>query len=214
MSSPNPGYGTSGYGQGGYGNEPIEALPIGYYQRLLTSQYQAPGSPKLNAFLYVLLKKFDDVSQCLVKFDTAFDIDSAIGQQLDALGTVAGASRTVGFQPSGGVSPVLDDATYRLYIKAKIAQNQWDGTVTSLYAIWKYLFPSGNIVIADQQNMTAIIFITGSFTSIIQDLITNGYIVPRPEGVEYTFQLGDLPVFGADLDNAYVAGADLGHAAA
>jgi hypothetical protein len=211
---PNPGYGAGGYGQGGYGNQPIETLPIGYYVALLTSQYQPPSSPKLNALLYVLLKKFDDVSQCLVKFDTAFDLDGAVGPQLDALGQVAGAARTVGFQPSGSVSPVLDDATYRIYIKAKIAQNQWDGTITSLYSIWKYLFPSGSIVIADQQNMTAIIFLSGSFTSIIQDLITNGYIVPRPEGVLYTYVFSTLPAFGADLNNSYIAGADLGHAAA
>lgn len=210
---PNPGYGTGGYGQGGYGNQPIQTLPIGYYTALLTSQYQPPSSPKLNALLYVLLRKFDDVSQCLVKFDTAFDLDSAVGAQLDELGQVAGAARTVGFQPSGGVSPVLDDATYRIYIKAKIAQNQWDGTITSLYFIWKSLFPSGNVVIADQQNMTAVIFLSGSFTSIIQDLITNGYIVPRPEGVLYTYVFSMLPVFGADLNNAYIAGADLGHAA-
>ena len=102
-------YGTGGYGQGGYGNQPIEVLPLGYYQWLLTSQYV--NSPKLNALLYVLLKKFDDVSQCLVKFDTAFDLDSAVGPQLDALGAIAGALRTVGFQPSGGVSATLDDDT-------------------------------------------------------------------------------------------------------
>jgi hypothetical protein len=209
---PNPGYGTNGYGLGGYGNEPIETLPIGYYQALRTAQYV--NSPKFNALLYVLLKKFDDVSQCLVKFDTAFDLDSAVGAQLDALGVIAGVGRVVNFQPSNSVSPVLDDTTYRIYVKAKIAQNQWDGTITSLYTIWKYLFPSGNIVIADQQNMTAVIFISVGFTSIIQDLIVNGFIVPRPEGVEYTYVFAEMPVFGADLDNAYIAGADLGHAAA
>jgi hypothetical protein len=130
------------------------------------------------------------------------------------LGAIAGAGRTVGFQPSDSVSPVLDDATYRIYIKAKIAQNQWDGTITSLYAIWKYLFPVGSIIIADNQNMTATIFLSGSFTSIIQDLITNGYIVPRPEGVLYTYDFAELPAFGFDLDNSFVAGFDVGKWAA
>ena len=204
----NPGYGTSGYGLGGYGNQPIETLPIGYYQSLLSSQYV--NSRKLNALLYVLLKKFDDVSQCLVQFDTAFDLDDAVGTQLDLLGSIAGASRTVTFQPSNGVSPVLDDTTYRIYIKAKIAQNQWDGTVTSLFNIWKYLFPAGNVIIADNQNMTATIFLSGSFTSIIQDLITNGYIVPRPEGVQYTYDFAELPAFGFDLNNSFIAGFDVG----
>jgi hypothetical protein len=203
-------YGAGGCGQTGYGNQPIENLPIGYYMGLLTQLYAPPNAPKLNALLYMLLKKFDDVSQCLVKMDTSMDLDIAIGAQLDMLGATAGALRTVGFQPSNGVSPVLDDTTYRLYIKAKIAQNQWDGTRTLIYALWRLLFPSGQIIIADNQNMTATIFLSGSFTSIVQDLITNGYIVPRPEGVLYEYTFASLPAFGWDLNNSFVAGFDVG----
>lgn len=220
---PNPGYGVQGYGSGGYGNQPIQSLPIGYYLARLTHLYRA-SSPKLNALLYVLLKKFDDVSQCLTTFDVAFDLDSAIGVQLDVLGTIAGASRTLPFQPSFDVSPVLDDATYRTYIKAKIGQNQWDGTPTSLYALWHELFPTVSIIIADNQNMSATLFIGGLPSSLIIDMvagyavngatsgnITNSLIVPRPEGVEYGFLLSTQPVFGFDLNNSYIAGFDLGH---
>ena len=220
---PNPGYGTGGYGQSGYGNQPIQSLPIGYYISRLTHEYV--HSPKLNALLYVLLKKFDDVSQCLTKLDTALDLDSAVGAQLDMLGVIAQAGRVLPFQPSFGVSPVLDDDTYRIYIKAKIGQNQWDGTITSLYVLWQQLFPTVGIVIADNQNMSATLFISGSPrpNSLILDMIAgyaingsssgtvqNGLIVPRPEGVEYAFEIGDLPVFGFDLDNAFVAGFDVG----
>lgn len=205
----NPNYGTQGYGTGGYGNQSIETLPLGYYTALLTSQYAL--SPKLNALLRVLLQKFDDASQVLVTMDTALDLDIAVGAQLDMLGTVVAANRTVGFQPSGGVSPVLDDTTYRLYIKAKIAQNQWDGTLPSLYPIWQRLFPSGKIIIIDNQNMTADITLTGAFTSIIQDLIVNGYIVPRPEGVQYTFLFGVLPFFGFGSSPGFIAGFGEGH---
>ena len=219
---PNPGYGASGYGLSGCGNQPIESLPIGYYQRLLTHFYR--NSPKLNALLYVLLKKFDDVSQCLTQFDTALDLDSAVGEQLDLLGEIPNAARTLPFQPSFGVSPVLDDDTYRIYIKAKIGQNQWDGTPVGLYALWTKLFPTVRIVIADNQNMSATLFIGGLPSSIIIDMIAgyavngassgavyNSLIVPRPEGVEYSFELGNLPAFGFDLDNSYVAGFDVGH---
>jgi hypothetical protein len=205
----NPYYGTSGYGLGGYGNEPIETLPIGYYLSLLTSEYKQ--SPKLNALLYVLLKKFDDVTNCLVQMDTALDLDGAVGAQLDLLGTIPNASRLVNFQPSGGVSPLLDDATYRTYIKAKIARNQWDGRIDSLYAIWKQLFPSGTIVIEDNQDMTATIVLTGAFTSILQDLIVNGYIIPRPEGVLYNYVFGVLPFFGFGSSPGFIAGFDTGH---
>lgn len=205
----NPGYGVGGYGTGGYGNQPIETLPIGYYTGLLTSEWR--GSPKLTKLLYMLLKKFDDVSQCLVQMDTALDLDIAVGPQLDMLGQVVGAARTVGFQPSGGVSPVLDDDTYRILIKARIGWNQWDGTIDSLYALWAQLFPAGQIVILDNQNMTATITLTGAFTSITQDLINNGYIIPRPEGVEYTFLFGTLPYFGFGSSPGFIAGFDTGH---
>lgn len=220
----NPNYGVGGYGAGGYGNPPINTLPLGYYYGLLTSQYQAPNSPKLNALLYVLLKKFDDVSQCLVQMTAALDLDNAVGAQLDLLGTIAGAARTLPFQPSFGASPVLDDATYRVYIKAKIAQNQWDGTIDALYGVWAYLFPTARITIADNQNMTATLYINGVSNPLLLDMIAgyaingatsgvvnSGLIVPRPEGVEYSFELGTLPVFGFDFNNSYVAGWDAGH---
>jgi hypothetical protein len=143
--------------------------------------------------------------------DVALDLDYATGLQLDNLGATVGASRTVSFQPSNGVSPVLDDATYRLYIKAKIAQNQWDGTLDGLQGSWQTLFPDGKIVVADNQNMTATILLAGAFTSIQQDLITNGYIVPRPEGVLYTYAFGSLPYFGFGFATTYVAGFGEGH---
>jgi hypothetical protein len=143
--------------------------------------------------------------------DLVFDLDVAIGAQLDALGDIAGIGRTVNFQPSGGVSPTLDDDTYRLLIKAKIAQNQWDGTITSLYLVWQALFPGGVIVIEDNQNMTADIVLTGTFSTIAQELISNGYIVPRPEGVLYTYIFSELPIFGFDSAPGFIAGFDVGH---
>jgi hypothetical protein len=210
----NPSYGIGGYGSGLYGNEPIESLPIGYYLGLLTSQWSPPNSPKTNAFLQFLLQKFDDASQCLVSMDLAFDLDFAQGAQLDALGVIVGAKRTVGFQPSFAVSPILDDETYRIYIKYKIVANQWDGTIPGLYAAWRQIFLPGapplSILVADQQNMSADVIVTGGSSSILTDLVNNGYIVPRPEGVLYNYGFGNLPVFGFDRNDAYQAGFDLG----
>lgn len=205
----NPGWGTGGWGQGGWGNEPVESLPIGAYLALLTSEYRL--SPKLKALLLMLLQKADDITRCLAQFDFLMDLDNATGELLDMLGSIVGASRTVSFQPSNGVSPILDDTTFRTLIYAQIAQNHWDGTIGSLQAVWQQLFPGGKIIIADNQNMTATVIVTGSFTSITLDLIRNGYICPRPQGVLYTYDFGTLPAFGFDSNNAYVAGFDTGH---
>jgi hypothetical protein len=195
------------YGSGAYGAAPIENLPLGYYLGLLTSEYR--NSPKLNAFLALLLQKFQDASQCLVQMEAAFDIDNAIGVQLDAIGTIVGASRTLPFQPTGGLSPVLGDADYRTYLKSKAAQNQWNGTIDGLQNIWQTLFPGGQIIVADHQNMSATIFLTGTFSPILQQMILNGLVVPRPQAVQYNYVF-NLPAFGFDLNNAFIAGFDVG----
>lgn len=207
-----PFYGQSGYGSGGYGIGDyglIYKQPLGYYLNLLTSQYKL--SPNLIKFAQLAWQPIDDLTNVLAFITNNYDLDFAVGVQLDVCGQLIGQSRTVGFQPSGGVSPILDDATYRLLLYARRAQNAWDGKINSLYPIWKTLFPSGKLVVNDNQNMSVTVIMSGTFTSILQDLIEQGYIVPRPEGVLYNYVFGTLPIFGTDLDNTYVAGVDLGH---
>jgi len=183
--------------------------PVSYYQALLTSQYQT--STNFLAWLAAPLNILNDASTCLASFDANFDLATAYGAQLDIIGQIVGASRTVPFQPSGSVSPVLDDATYRILLQAQIAQNQWDGTIDSLQTIWRSLFPGGTIAIVDGQNMSVSVILAGAFSSILQDLITHGLIVPRPQGVLYNYTFSTLPIFGFDSDNTYIAGFDHGH---
>lgn len=163
------------------------------------------------AWLQAALQPIDDLTTCLAQFPTAFDLDYATGPQLDILGQIIGVARTVPFQPSNGVSPILDDATYRVLLQAKVAQNHWDGKINSLYPIWKKLFPGGgSLIVQDAQDMTATVIISGAFSSILVDLITHGMIVPRPEGVLLTYVYSETPVLGFDLNNQYVAGFDAG----
>lgn len=187
---------------------PIGALPNGYYSNLLTSEYQ--NTVEFQQWLQSVLNIAQDISNCLQFITSAFDLDYAVGVQLDVLGVIVGVGRIVPFQPTGGVSPILDDTTYRLLIKATIANNQWDGKIGSLYPIWRTLFPSGTVVIEDNQNMTATITITGTFSSIIKDLISNDMIVPRPQAVAYTYNFGSLPFFGFDRMDSFISGWDTG----
>jgi Protein of unknown function (DUF2612) len=207
------GYAGGGYGVGGYGGAggPIFSLPTSYYLNLLTSEYRL--APNLNAWLAAALGPLNDLTSCLATYTVNFDLDYAEGTQLDALGEIVGVGRVLPFQPSGSVSPTLDDNTYRLLLRATIARNEWDGTIDGLQSFWQAAFPGGSIVIEDNQNMTANIILTGSFSSIVQDLITHGMIVPRPEGVQYSYNLSTLPLFGFDESNSYIAGFDAGHMA-
>jgi hypothetical protein len=198
------GYGKGGYGEGYYGGT---ALP--YYLSLVTSEYQL--SPKFLAWLSACLQVLDDAIPVAMNLDYSFDLDAAVGKQLDVLGEVVGVGRTLPFQPSGGASPILDDDTYRLLLRARVAWNHWDGRINSLQSIWKGLFPGGVIQVEDNQDMTINLTVSGSFSAIVLDLINNGMIVPRSEGVLVNVgQLADRPFFGFDRSDGYVAGFDVG----
>jgi hypothetical protein len=261
-----------------------------YYLDLFTSQYQGPNtSPNLLALAALLMQPFLDVSACADSLPAAFNLSTAVGVQLDALGTLIGVSRTLPFTPTSSVStdtanaitvtgpqpvavlsianmyvgqevmvdtggseetveitqletafphpfmyadftlthasgvPVVDiitavlgDSDYRILLMAKVIQNQFNGLFqgsgSTLWQSWQLLFPGGHIYITDNQNMTADVFIAGSFTPLQIQMIQNGLIVPRPEGVEFTYEFGTLPLFGFDdLNPTFVAGFDTGH---
>lgn len=201
------GFGAQPYGTGG--GLPYVIPSLGYYLSLLTSQYQ--NALNLIAFLTACLQPFIDAGMLIAGMVNAFDLHAAIGSQLDMLGQIIGVGRAVTFQPTGGVSPILDDSTYRILLMAKIAQNQWNGSIDSLYSLWPTLFPGGQIAVIDNQNMSATIILSGAFTSILQDLISNGLIIPRPQGVQYNYEFPTLPVFGFGASNAYIAGFGTGH---
>jgi hypothetical protein len=192
-----------------YAQNPAIKFSLQYYQDLLTSEYSS--SPNMLSWLQSNLQLFQDVIACANGFDANLDLGIAVGAQLDVLGTILGQSRTMTFQPSNSVSPVLDDTTYRLLLQATILRNHWNGLLLSLRTIWNLLFPSGVLLYTDNQNMTVNFYIAAPFTSIIQDLISHNLILPRPQGVLYIFSFAALPLLGFDENTAFIAGFDTGH---
>jgi streptogramin lyase len=112
--------------------------------------------------------------------------------------------------PNTPVSPILDDTTYRLVLKAKVFQNHWNGQIDSFQAFWQLLFPGGQIAIDDGQNMSATVILSGLFTQIIVDLIEHGYIVPRSQAVQFSYTFPEFPMLGFDENTSLIAGLDLG----
>lgn len=183
--------------------------PILYYLNLITSSYRS--KPKFISWLTVFLEKVHDITSVLDVIDLLFDIDYATGNQLDILGRIIGQDRIVNFQPSDGSSSILDDATYRTLLKAKIIKNQWKGDIVSLGPLWKILFPDGEIIIVDNQDMTMSAIIAGNFSLIERDLVRHGYIVPKPQSVGLKIYFGSVPFFAYDMENEYFAGYDIGN---
>jgi hypothetical protein len=164
------------------------------------------------AWVEANISLLDGSTDLIDAIDQYFDLDTAIGDQLDIIGEIVGQGRQVDFEPTGGSKPILSDEDYRVLLKAKIAKNMWDGKIDSLQSIWATIFPGGGIVIQDNQDMTAYVFVLGNFSYTVRELIRNDYIVPRPQGVSYNvFYNSDVPLFGFDLDTDFIAGFDKGY---
>lgn len=140
--------------------------------------------PKLLQWLNCLLEKIEEIEECAESISDCFDLDTAQGKQLDKLGELIGRQRELTFQPEKNVSSILEDDIYRTVLRAKIGINHWDGTIPSIYELWKNLFPDYKLHIKDNQDMSMEAIVLGDLKNLEKELVHNGYIVPRPEGVK------------------------------
>lgn len=179
------------------------------YLNLVISEHA--DKPNFMAVLTELLQKIDDIDVC--GSISPFDLDTAVGVQLDVLGLFLDISRILAFQPSAGISPVLDDDTYRLALRAKVAKNTWDGTIPGIQAIWTNLFDTYNIhlVLIDNQDMTMGAVIIGMTSTIQTDLVNHGYFVPKPEGVQMNIVVPPNKLFAYGVESDAFGGYDEGY---
>lgn len=142
--------------------------------------------PKYNAHVDLITRPFSDVSGVMAGFIDAFDLDNALGAQLDVIGLWVGRSRIIRHPIGGGYfsfdTPglgygeslwrgphdpdpgytVLSDDTYRIILKAKIAINNWDGRNDTLPAILDAATAGSGIKrlqIVDNQDMTISVWV-------------------------------------------------------
>lgn len=170
----------------------------------------------------------------------AFDLDTAIGAQLDAVGEWVGISRKINtpiagvyfsfdtagvgfdqgiwkgpFDPDTGITTLPDD-TYRILIRAKIGANRWDGSMAGWKAIIDQVFPpETNIFAQDNGDMTMTVVVAGEPPSaLFLALLTEGYLTLKPEAIGVAFyfvnSVPGIPAFGFDADTTTVGGFDVG----
>ena len=178
------------------------------YLDLITSQYQ--NSPKFKEWLKVLLTPYIDTQNLALNLYTHFDIDNAIGIQLDKLGEIIGVKRLLPFQPISG-NPLLDDYNYRFLLKAQILKNIWDGTNESIYNIWGELNSEIAIAIKDNQDMTVTALFIGELNNLQKEMIEYGMIVPKAQGVKMFYAFSIPPIFSYDQETDYFKGYDEGN---
>lgn len=184
-------------------------VDVSQYQTLITSEHSA--RPKFMALVTGVAQCFVDLQNLMASMPGLFDLDTAVGQQLDVVGEWVGIGRqlsvpltgiyfsldTAGlgfdqgtwlgpFDPTTGLVNLPDDA-YRTLIRAKIAANTWDGTTEGAAAAYQKLFPGGSpeIVIFDHVDMSMSLAIIGPLPDAVTlALFTNGLLNLRPAGVE------------------------------
>ncbi|MGA4275565.1 DUF2612 domain-containing protein (plasmid) [Ralstonia syzygii subsp. celebesensis] len=207
------------------------------YTSLITSEHAS--KPKFSAMMVAVAQCFADQINVMQSIPAAFDLDTAVGVQLDAVGLWAGIKRQVKtplnvyfsldtaglgfdqgnwqgpFDPSTGLTS-LDNETFRTLIRAKIAANSWDGTIPGAAAAYANLFAgsSSYIFIQDNQDMTMTVGVSGAIPSaLLRALFSGGYLPLKPEGVHANYvvpSVNNTSLFGFDVQNQYVAGFDTG----
>jgi uncharacterized protein DUF2612 len=220
-------------------NLPSPSGDVQPYLDLVTSEHQ--DKPKFDAMLRAVLQPFADLKVMLALAPSAYDLDNAAGYQLDQVGKWVGATRdlaspltgvyfsfdTAGvgfdegswkgpFDPTTGLVQLPDD-TYRTLLRARIAANQWNGTVEGAYDAWDVLFAGTgtSILLQDRGTMEILYALTGPLPDAVTlQLFVSGYLDIKPAGVRITAyvvpSVDSAPYFGFDLDNPFIAGFDTG----
>lgn len=211
-------------------------MPTNEYTDLIAGYHV--GKDRYTAWVFTLTEPLRIARERLAALREDFDVDTAIGAQLDAVGVRVGVSRILpmtltdvyfALDDTGGIGldlgvwkgvydPVdgtttLGDETYRAVIKAKIAQNHWDGTRGSLpdflgKVLGQFGQPAKVLDLEDLDTMHVVLHLTKDTTPpIVWELFSRRIIDVTAAGVSVDL-VDNNPWFGFDYETASVKGLD------
>lgn len=180
------------------------------YLDLITSEHNK--QPNYMAMLAAVFQPLADSEAVANGMAVLFDIDTALGLQLDIIGLWVGRSRfltvpitgvffTFNTGPGFNLGILrgrfdqtnelsrLPDEQYRTLLKATIAANHWNGTVPGATAAYAIVFgPLGyQMLIVDHQDMTMTVILGGPVPDALTlALLLGGYLSLKPMGVRIT----------------------------
>jgi len=175
----------------------------------ITSQHA--DKPNFVSMVEKTTKHSADLIALCQQFPSVYDVDTAIGGQLDTVGKWVGATRQLSiplsgvyftldtadlgvdkgillgpFDPTTGLT-ILPDEYYRLVIKSKILNNHWDGSKSQAYAIADIVFASYgyHLFIVDHSDLTMDLGLVGDTPPIpiVIALLTTGKLNLKPAGI-------------------------------
>lgn len=180
------------------------------YTSLITSQHR--DKPRFVAVVDLLANSVGTIADTALSLTTLFDVDFALGVQLDTIGIWVGVSRRLdvpldvffswdttglgwdqgqwnGAHQAGTTTVLLDDETYRLLMKTIIKANHWDGTLVQYQTIMQTFFPTQIFYAVDNQNMTMDTYIDGeALANVPLAIMQSGPLSKiKPAGVGVNF---------------------------
>ena len=159
-----------------------------YYADLLISQYKQ--KPKA----YAMIKAVIDIllmNQLPLTAKDAYDLETAVGSQLDTVGKYQGVTR---YSRGLNGSFVLDDTDFRNLIKMAIVKNSSNSSLSTIqYFLYTY-FPNQIFVFDDQAMRMHYLIDIG--TENLMYAFINELLLPRPTGVQLTgiFYVDSVPL--------------------
>lgn len=185
---------------------PADVTP---YLDLVPSEHR--DRPNFITMLTDLLQPLGDLQINVGLMPSLFDIDTAVGDQLDKVGEWVGVGRdvqvaltgvyfsldsaTLGLDQGSMQGPddptsglvVLPDSGYRTLLRARIAANHWDGSIPDAYNVWDIAFSGTgfSIGILDLGGMHMVYILFGLVPDALTlALFTGGLLDLKPAGVK------------------------------
>lgn len=185
------------------------------YEDLLIVQYS--GKPKASATVSEIVRRFKNNSDAMAQFEEAFDLDSAVGAQLDIIGKIVGISRNIegvipktffGFDDNVNargfsLAPFytldqqkytdtqLSDSDYRFFIRIKIAKNHAKATMADDNGsnLNEVILSmfDGYAYMVDNKDMTVTIYIENSPKSYLLPYAITLDLIPLPQAVDVKY---------------------------
>ena len=107
--------------------------------------------PRFSALAEAVLSQANDLFALLSSLPSAWSLDEAVGKQLDDIGALMNIPRP----------PNTSDEDYRLYLRARIAGKNWDGTNESLPGVLANAFSGRTAQMIDNLDGTVTAALSG-----------------------------------------------------
>lgn len=185
------------------------------YENLLIVQYS--DKPKASETISSIVKRFKNNFDLLEQMEDAFDLDNAVGKQLDIIGKIVGISRNVDgvipkifFGFDGNVNArgfdsaafytldqqqytdtQLSDSDYRFFIRMKIVKNHAKATMSddngSNLNNIVLSMFDGYAYMVDNKDMSVTIYVENSPKSYLLPYAISLDLIPLPQAVEVKY---------------------------